>query len=253
MLVVHGGDMPHFAEGIARFQREVFPAKAGLFARLATVHRPGTLFIGCSDARVVPELITQTDPGELFVIRNAGNLVPAHTPGADGVTASVEYAVAVLGVRDIVVCGHSACGAMTALAEGHDLSAAPAVAAWLRHADASLARTAAAGGVPADDDVPHAEDGDGVLDTGGDAVGARGVGGDQVSRGADDEEFAGVGLGDEFGYDAGVRAADEQGAGAVDGGQAGEEPCLGGEDVPLEAGDSLGEMRHAFTLHDQHL
>ncbi|CAM5322552.1 carbonic anhydrase [Streptomyces tanashiensis] len=145
MLVVHGRDMPHFAEGIARFQREVFPAKAGLFARLATVHRPGTLFIGCSDARVVPELITQTDPGELFVIRNAGNLVPAHTPGADGVTASVEYAVAVLGVRDIVVCGHSACGAMTALAEGHDLSAAPAVAAWLRHADASLARAAAGG------------------------------------------------------------------------------------------------------------
>ncbi|MEU6169783.1 carbonic anhydrase [Streptomyces tanashiensis] len=137
--------MPHFAEGIARFQREVFPAKAGLFARLATVHRPGTLFIGCSDARVVPELITQTDPGELFVIRNAGNLVPAHTPGADGVTASVEYAVAVLGVRDIVVCGHSACGAMTALAEGHDLSTAPAVAAWLRHADASLARAAAGG------------------------------------------------------------------------------------------------------------
>ncbi|GGT27586.1 carbonic anhydrase [Streptomyces tanashiensis] len=144
-MVVHGRDMPHFAEGIARFQREVFPAKAGLFARLATVHRPGTLFIGCSDARVVPELITQTDPGELFVIRNAGNLVPAHTPGADGVTASVEYAVAVLGVRDIVVCGHSACGAMTALAEGHDLSAAPAVAAWLRHADASLARAAAGG------------------------------------------------------------------------------------------------------------
>lgn len=142
---MHGGDMPHFAEGIARFQREVFPAKAGFFARLATAHRPGTLFIGCSDARVVPELITQTDPGELFVIRTAGNLVPAHTPGTDGVTAAVEYAVTVLGVRDIVVCGHSACGAMTALAEGHDLSTAPAVAAWLRHADASLARAAAGG------------------------------------------------------------------------------------------------------------
>ncbi|MFB7514711.1 carbonic anhydrase [Streptomyces sp. NPDC056144] len=138
--------MPHLAEGIARFQRDVFPAKAGLFARLATDHRPGTLFVGCSDARVVPELITQTDPGELFVVRTAGNLVPAHTPGTEGgVGASVEYAVAVLGVRDIIVCGHSACGAMTALAEGQDLSGAPAVAAWLRHADASLARTAAAG------------------------------------------------------------------------------------------------------------
>ncbi|MCX5393963.1 carbonic anhydrase [Streptomyces sp. NBC_00094] len=137
--------MPHLAEGIDRFQREIFPAKARLFARLATVHRPGTLFIGCSDARVVPELITQTDPGELFVIRTAGNLVPAHTPGGDAVAAGIEYAVAVLGVRDVIVCGHSACGAMTALAEGHDLSAAPAVAGWLRHADASLARTAAAG------------------------------------------------------------------------------------------------------------
>uniref|UniRef100_UPI00278C15C5 carbonic anhydrase n=1 Tax=Streptomyces venezuelae TaxID=54571 RepID=UPI00278C15C5 len=128
--------MSHLAEGIARFQREVFPAKAGLFARLATAHRPRTLFIGCSDARVVPELITQTDPGELFVIRTAGNLVPAHTPAADGVVAGVEYAVTVLGVRDVIVCGHSACGAMTALAHGHDLGGAPAVAAWLRHADA---------------------------------------------------------------------------------------------------------------------
>lgn len=140
--------MRHLAQGIDRFQREVFPAKAGLFAHLATTHRPGTLFIGCADARVVPELITQADPGDLFVVRTAGNLVPAYAPGADsadGVAASVEYAVAVLGVRAIVVCGHSACGAMTALAEGHDLSAAPAVASWLRHADAARARTSAVG------------------------------------------------------------------------------------------------------------
>ncbi|MFG3283753.1 carbonic anhydrase [Streptomyces sp. NPDC048111] len=133
-------DTPHvLAEGVERFRRGAFPARADLFTRLATTHRPGTLFIGCSDARVVPELITQSEPGELFVIRTAGNLVPAHTPGADGVAASVEYAVAVLGVGDIVVCGHSACGAMTAIAERHDLGAAPAVAAWLRHADAAPA------------------------------------------------------------------------------------------------------------------
>ncbi|MFF2787164.1 carbonic anhydrase [Streptomyces sp. NPDC058049] len=138
---------PHdLADGVARFQREVFPAKADLFARLAEVHRPTTLFIGCSDARVVPELITQSEPGELFVVRTAGNLVPAHAPGADGVAASIEYAVAVLGVTGIVVCGHSACGAMTALAEGADLSAAASVAGWLRHADASVARTAGAAG-----------------------------------------------------------------------------------------------------------
>ncbi|GGS23494.1 carbonic anhydrase [Streptomyces aureoverticillatus] len=135
--------MRHLSEGVDRFQREVFPAKAGLFAHLAATHQPGTLFIGCSDARVVPELITQTEPGELFVIRTAGNLVPAHSPGADAVAAGIEYAVAVLGVRDIVICGHSGCGAMTALAEGHDLTGTPAIADWLRHADASRARTTA--------------------------------------------------------------------------------------------------------------
>ncbi|MFH7594533.1 carbonic anhydrase [Streptomyces racemochromogenes] len=141
--------MQDLIEGVARFRRNVFPAKAELFARLATQHSPHALFIGCSDARVVPELITGTEPGDLFVVRTAGNLVPAYAPGADGVAASIEYAVAALGVRDIVVCGHSACGAMTALAQGHDLSGAPAVADWLRLADASVARTATGGDVPA--------------------------------------------------------------------------------------------------------
>ncbi|MFJ9844173.1 carbonic anhydrase [Kitasatospora sp. NPDC101155] len=141
--------MKDLTEGVARFQRDVFPAKAELFAHLATHHTPDTLFISCSDARVVPELITGTEPGDLFVIRTAGNLVPAYTPGADGVAASIEYAVAALGVKDIIVCGHSACGAMTALAEGHDLSGVPAVADWLRLADASVARTAVEGDVDA--------------------------------------------------------------------------------------------------------
>jgi carbonic anhydrase len=139
--------MQDLAEGIARFQEDVFPGKAELFAQLATHHAPHTLFISCSDARVVPELITGTEPGELFVIRTAGNLVPAFTPEADGIAASIEYAVAALGVKDIVICGHSACGAMTSLAQGHDLSGVPAVAAWLRHADTSVARTSAAGDI----------------------------------------------------------------------------------------------------------
>lgn len=137
--------MHDLSDGVARFQREVFRAKERLFAELADTHRPATLFIGCSDARVVPELITQSEPGDLFVIRTAGNLVPAYAPVPDGVTASIEYAVAVLRVSGVVVCGHSACGAMTALAEGRDLGAASSVAAWLRHADASVARTAGAG------------------------------------------------------------------------------------------------------------
>ncbi|MFD7026973.1 carbonic anhydrase [Streptomyces sp. NPDC059917] len=141
--------MHELAAGVAHFQRDVFPAKAGLFARLATTHRPHTLFIGCSDARVVPELITQQEPGELFVIRTAGNLVPAYAPGDEGVGASIEYAVAALGVSSVVVCGHSACGAMTALAEGHDLTDLPAVARWLRHADGSLARSARHAGTDA--------------------------------------------------------------------------------------------------------
>ncbi|MEU8431627.1 carbonic anhydrase [Streptomyces sp. NPDC029216] len=138
--------MQDLTDGVARFQRDVFPAKAELFAHLATHHTPHTLFIGCSDARVVPELITGAEPGDLFVIRTAGNLVPAYGLEADGVAASIEYAVAALGVAEIVVCGHSGCGAMTALAEGHDLSGAPAIATWLRHADA---RSTAAGDVPA--------------------------------------------------------------------------------------------------------
>ncbi|MEV7192418.1 carbonic anhydrase [Streptomyces sp. NPDC093510] len=133
--------MRDLTAGVRRFQRDVFPAKAELFAGLAARHTPDTLFIGCSDARVVPELLTQREPGELFVIRTAGNLVPAHAPYVDGVAASVEYAVAVLGVSDVVVCGHSACGAMTALAESHDLAGAPAVAGWLHHAGAAVART----------------------------------------------------------------------------------------------------------------
>ncbi|MEV5509722.1 carbonic anhydrase [Streptomyces orinoci] len=138
--------MRDLAQGVARFQRDVFPAKEELFTQLAAHHAPHTLFISCSDARVVPELITGSEPGELFVIRTAGNLVPAYAPGADGVAASIEYALAALGVRSIVICGHSACGAMTALAQDHDLSAAPAVADWLRHADGSRAR-AGRGGV----------------------------------------------------------------------------------------------------------
>ncbi|MEU9123198.1 carbonic anhydrase [Streptomyces sp. NPDC048506] len=141
--------MHDLTEGLTRFQRDVFPARADLFAHLATHHMPHTLFISCSDARVVPELICGSEPGELFVIRTAGNLVPAYGTGADAVAASIEYAVAVLGVTAIVVCGHSSCGAMTALVEGRDLSDAPAVADWLRYADASRARTTVPDDVPA--------------------------------------------------------------------------------------------------------
>ena len=129
--------MQEVIEGVLKFRRDVFPARRDLFRRLASSQAPHTLFIACSDSRMIPELITQRDPGDLFVIRNAGNIVPPFGPEPGGVSASVEYAVAVLGVTDIVICGHSDCGAMTAVATCKCMDHLPAVANWLRHADAA--------------------------------------------------------------------------------------------------------------------
>ncbi|ORT56369.1 carbonic anhydrase [Streptomyces sp. CB03238] len=102
--------------------------------RLAAGQAPEALFITCSDSRVIPSLITGARPGELFELRTAGNVVPRYDearPSAE--TATVEYALRVLGVRHIVVCGHSHCGAVGALVRGDDLSALPAVRGWLTH------------------------------------------------------------------------------------------------------------------------
>nr|WP_253938760.1 carbonic anhydrase [Hahella sp. HN01] len=120
-----------------KFQREAFPERKELFKDLATQQQPRTLFISCSDSRLVPELVTQREPGDLFVIRNAGNIVPPYGPEPGGVSASVEYAVAALRVADIVVCGHSNCGAMTAVATCQCIDHMPAVAHWLRYADSA--------------------------------------------------------------------------------------------------------------------
>ncbi|MEV1082789.1 carbonic anhydrase [Streptomyces sp. NPDC050211] len=102
--------------------------------RLAAGQSPYALFITCSDSRVVPSLITGARPGELFELRTAGNIVPPYDAGPTSEAATIEYAVEVLGVRDIVVCGHSHCGAVGALVRGDDLSAVPAVRDWLGHA-----------------------------------------------------------------------------------------------------------------------
>ncbi|MFG2945946.1 carbonic anhydrase [Streptomyces adustus] len=104
-------------------------------AGLAAGQSPQVLFITCSDSRVVPALITGARPGELFELRTAGNIVPPHTIGRPTAeAATIEYAVEVLGVRDVVVCGHSHCGAVGALVRGDDLDAVPAVRDWLAHA-----------------------------------------------------------------------------------------------------------------------
>ena len=110
-----------------------FPSRAGTdLGRLSGGQCPEALFITCSDSRVVPALITEALPGELFELRTAGNIVPVHDPGkVSGEAATIEYAVTVLGVKNIIVCGHSHCGAVGALVRSDDLSATPAVRRWL--------------------------------------------------------------------------------------------------------------------------
>jgi carbonic anhydrase len=112
----------------------------GEYRKLAEGQYPEVLFITCSDSRVIPALITGARPGDIFELRNAGNIVPPYgRPGASGEAATIEYALEVLGVQDIVVCGHSHCGAMGALKSGDDLSALPGVDAWLHIARPELA------------------------------------------------------------------------------------------------------------------
>ncbi|MEZ5595962.1 MAG: carbonic anhydrase [Pseudomonadales bacterium] len=130
--------MPRFADGVIRFQDEVFPAKKALFERLARGQRPEALFITCSDARIETAMITQTEPGELFICRNAGNIVPPHTRQTGGMTASIEFAVSVLQVPHIVICGHTECGAMTGAMHPETLHGLEHVAEWLGYARAAV-------------------------------------------------------------------------------------------------------------------
>ena len=123
---------------VVSFEKKVFQDQQALYSTLAHHGQfPKALMISCADSRIVPEHIMQAQPGDLFVCRNAGNIVPPHATQNGGVTSTVEYAVMVLGVRDIIVCGHSDCGAMKAMSTNADLSKMPNVAAWLRHAHAA--------------------------------------------------------------------------------------------------------------------
>lgn len=123
---------------VFNFEKTLFPASSELFSKLTTHGQsPKALMISCADSRIVPEQIMQADPGDLFVCRNAGNIVPPYATQNGGVTSTVEYAVAALGVRDIIVCGHSDCGAMKALSDPTGLEAMPNVAAWLKHGAAA--------------------------------------------------------------------------------------------------------------------
>lgn len=137
--------MPQFAAGVVKFQQEVYPEKKELFERLSRGQSPEGLFITCSDSRIETAMITQTDPGELFVIRNAGNIVPPHTRQTGATTASLEFAVAVLEVPHIVVCGHTECGAMRGAMNPAGLDTLPHVREWLGFSKAAVDITAALG------------------------------------------------------------------------------------------------------------
>ena len=126
--------MNRIIQGIQQFQNEVFPKQRELFQRLASGQSPEAIFVSCSDSRVSPEMITQTAPGDLFVCRNAGNIVPSYGQ-ADAVSASIEYAVSQLPIQDIVVCGHSDCGAMKGLLHPEVLEELPHVKMWLTHSE----------------------------------------------------------------------------------------------------------------------
>lgn len=131
--------MPHFAAGVIRFQNDVYPKKKELFEKLSEGQEPEALFITCSDSRIETAMITQTDPGELFICRNAGNIVPPHTNHTGGMTASVEFAVAALHVPHIVICGHTECGAMKGAMNPESTDGLPHVKEWLGYSKAAVA------------------------------------------------------------------------------------------------------------------
>lgn len=129
--------MQKLIQGIHTFREETFQNEREHFERLARGQAPETLFITCSDSRINPNLLTNTGPGDLFILRNAGNIIPAYSGQSGGEVATIEYAVTALGVKDIIVCGHSHCGAMAGLLKPESLKDVPNVAGWLRNADAT--------------------------------------------------------------------------------------------------------------------
>ena len=127
--------MQKLIQGIHQFREKDFRPLQGLFEQLAKGQNPETLFITCSDSRIDPNLLTRSKPGDLFILRNAGNIVPPHGAANGGEAATIEFAVAALGVKDIIICGHSHCGAMKGLLQPELVAPLPSVASWLSHAE----------------------------------------------------------------------------------------------------------------------
>jgi carbonic anhydrase len=129
--------MEKLSKGIQSFQKNYFRANSQLFEQLATGQSPDTMFITCADSRIAPSLLMQAEPGSLFSLRNAGNIVPPYGAVHGGESATIEYAIAVLNIKNIVICGHSQCGAIKALLQPDAAQDLPAVRSWLAHAEAT--------------------------------------------------------------------------------------------------------------------
>jgi carbonic anhydrase len=130
--------MQKLIAGHIRFHREAFPERRDHFHLLAEIQAPQYLFITCSDSRIVPDLILQTEPGDIFISRSIGNVVPVSGNDVDGVTATIEYAVEVLKVKHIILCGHSDCGALKAALNRKSLEKLPKASRWLHHVEGAF-------------------------------------------------------------------------------------------------------------------
>ena len=130
--------MDKLFKGYTKFQKDIFPARREQFHLLAESQAPEYLFITCSDSRIVPDLILQTGPGDLFLSRCIGNVVPVSGADMDGITATIEYAVEVLKVKHIILCGHSDCGALKAALNRPDPAKLPKASRWLKHVEGAF-------------------------------------------------------------------------------------------------------------------
>jgi carbonic anhydrase len=146
----------HIIAGVRAFQRDVYPRYRERFAELAAGQSPHAMVITCSDSRVDPFLLMQAEPGQLFVLRNAGNIVPEHSGFVGGVTATIEFAVVQLKVPNIIVCGHAGCGAVAGLLHPESIRHLPEVTNWLHHAERARSLVAENGGIDAPDAMERA-------------------------------------------------------------------------------------------------
>jgi len=136
---MHDEVLEHLKDGIRKFRSEIYPAQAERFKRvMSEPQRPHALIITCADSRIHPDLLTQAQPGDIFVTRNIGNMVPQYGEMLGGVSAVLEFAVQAMKVEHIAVMGHAECGAIKALLAPESLTTMPTVKAWLTNARLAL-------------------------------------------------------------------------------------------------------------------